>query len=451
MSKRTVLVVMGLLAASLVRARGDASPEIWQDPEFKKAFLGSYAVLSELEPRVTGEERALLERVYPLMSTDLDAAARQIREGSKPDSTALFDFVLGNIAFQQERTAEAASHYETALTKLPSFRRAWKNLGLVRVRDGKLDDAIHAFTRMIQLGGGDAVSYGLLGYAYSAKQDHLAAEAAYRNALLLEPENVDDRIGLVKAVIRQEKFEEAAGLLNVLIERYPERAEFWLLQASAYVGMKQPLRAAENYEVVARMGKATGESMNVLGDIYVNEGLPNLAAAAYGRALELDTGRSPARPIRNAEVLVSRGANAEARELVGRIRELLGGALEDSDRRTLLKLEARISLVSGQSEEAARILEEVVSLDPLDGDALLLLGQHWVRAGDPQRALVYIERAANIEAFEAVAKGRQGQILVTLGKYDEALQVLRRSQELRPSDQIARYIEQVERASRARR
>jgi Flp pilus assembly protein TadD len=96
------------------------------------------------------------------------------------------------------------------------------------------------------------------------------------------------------------------------------------------------------------------------------------------------------------------------------------------------------------------VLEEIVALDPLDGDALMLLGQHYNRASDPDRALFYYERAQGIEAFEADARVRQAQILVGQSKFKEAVPMLRRAQELKPRDEVAKYLDQVERLARAR-
>jgi len=45
----------------------------------------------------------------------------------------------------------------------------------------------------------------------------------------------------------------------------------------------------------------------------------------------------------------------------------------------------------------------------------------------------------------------RAQILVAREQYAPALPLLKRAQELTPRDEIARYIEQVERAARARR
>lgn len=447
-----VLLYAFAVGIALPGIRGaDEAATVWSDPVFQKQFLGDFGILADVEPKMTAEERALLEKVYPLMSSDPDEAARQIEAGRKPDSSALLDFVLGGIDYQKDRVEEAAARYEAAVAKFPSFRRAWKMLGVSRYRLQNSDAAILAFTRMLQLGGGDAVSYGLLGDAYAARQDHLAAEAAYRNALLLDPDNAAYRVGLVRSVLKQEKYEEAAGLLRVLLEKFPERAEFWLLQANAFVNLKQPLRAAENYEVVYRMGKGTPESMNVLGDIYVNEGLPNLAAPAYARAIELDPAQPLVRPLRNIETLLARGATAEAGGLVARLRAVAGDRLGAEENRKLLKLDARIAVADGNGEQAARVLEELVSLDPLDGEALLLLGQHHQRTGDLERALVYFERAAGIEAFEGPAKARQGQVLAAQGKYDAALPLLKRAQAIKPTDQLALYLAQVERLARTAR
>ncbi len=77
-----------------------------------------------------------------------------------------------------------------------------------------------------------------------------------------------------------------------------------------------------------------------------------------------------------------------------------------------------------------------------------MIGQHHARSGDPERALVYFERAANIEGFEAQASIRQAQVLVGQAKYDAALPLLRHAQELKPQEQVARYLAQVERLAR---
>ena len=58
--------------------------------------------------------------------------------------------------------------------------------------------------------------------------------------------------------------------------------------------------------------------------------------------------------------------------------------------------------------------------------------------------------AAAIEAFEADAKVRHAQLLVGLGRYSEALPLLRRAQTVKPPENIQEYMEQVERVANSR-
>lgn len=440
-----------LHAADGLGADADVS-SVWADPSFQKAFLGTYGINADIEPRVTPAELKLFEKIRPFMESDRAKAREMLVKAMKPESTAMYDFTLGNMAFQEGDFAEALKHFNEATRKFPSFRRAWRNTGLIQAKNGAFDEAILAFTEMIKLGGGDAYSYGLLGFAYASKLDYQAAEVAYRNALLLDPKNNEWRLGLTRCVFKQSKFQDAATLLDGLIEAYPEKPEFWLLQAQTYLGMKQPLKAAENLEALDLLGKSSLDSLYTLGDIYLSESLVELSVRAYVKAIDAKSEQPIGRPLRAAELFAARGAIAESKTLTDKIHRAWDGRMEEGDRRTLLKLEARVAMASGGGTgEAAKVLEEIVELDPLDGEALMLLGQHWAKEGDADRAVLYFERAARIDSFEANAKIRMAKVLVDSGRYQEAVAPLKRAQEIRPREDVARLLDQVERIVRSRK
>lgn len=455
---RTFIAGVLLLSPPAIMQAATADPpapealDLWQDDSFQKSFVGSYGFNAEIEPRVTTVEREQLqEKLYPLLSGPADVAIETIEKLMTPDSSAVFDFTLGNLHYQEGRLDDAAAHYETAIAKFPSFRRAHKNLGLIYVRNGRFEEALGSLSRVIQLGGNEGLVYGLLGYAYSQTEKYVSAESAYRNAVLLEPGTLDWKLGLTHSVIRQNKHNEAIGLLDELIGQYPDRADFWMLQANAYIGLGQPMKAAGNFEIVHRMGKATFAGLQTLGDIYTNEGLWDLAERAYGQALDLDTDRSIDRPLRFVEALSQRGATENAGRLMARVKSSYGDTLDDADRKKLLKLEARMAVAEGTGGEALTVLQEIVALDPLDGEALLLLGQHHARIDEPDQAIFYYERAENLDGFEAEAKIRHGQLLVSMARYTEAVPLLKRAQEMRPSEELERYLDQVERLARSKR
>ncbi len=427
---------------------------LWRDPEFKRQFLASYGVASNIEPSLTPEEQKLMGVLATLMGTDNGPTVVRnfLERAPQSGRSALLDFMLGNLLLQETKLNEAARWYETALTKFPSFMRAHKNLGLVKIRTGEYEKAVTALVRAIDLGDRDGLTYGLLGYAYAVLGKNTAAESAYRAAIMLQPESLDWKLGLSRILYKSHKYEEAATLCSELVAEYPSRPDLRLLLAGAYLGLKQNMRAAEVYEVLDAVGEATDDMLNTLGDIYVNENLFDLAADAYSRALQRGGATVATRAVRNAEVMVARGATREAGVLLEQLRKLPSTEQKPEDRIRILKLNARLAMTKRDGgDEQAKLLEEIINVDPLDGEAMILLAQHYAQKPEGiEKASLLFERAAAIAAYEAEAKLRQAQMLVRAGRFQEALPLIKRSQELRPRDDVARYLEQVERVARSR-
>jgi tetratricopeptide (TPR) repeat protein len=438
--------------AATPSTQGDELPAFWRDPSYRQRLAESYFAEGDVEPKPpTAGERATLQEVADAMGNDkADDAIRLLQRQQGPAVTAVIDFTLGTLHMQREQLAEAAAAYVIATTKVTRFRRAWKNLGLVQVRLGAHTDAARSLTRVIELGGADALTFGLLGFALSNADDHLAAESAYRMATMLDPATMDWRLGLARSLFRQRRHADAAALCATMIALHPDRTDLWLLQANAYVGMNELRKAAENYEVVDRLGQSSAESLYMLGDIYTNEALPDLASNAYVRAIGRDHKGDPSRALRAAKALAARGAHGECKLVVDALEQTLGSKLDDVAKKDVLKLRARLAVASGAGEEEARVLEQLVALDPLDGEAILLLGQYHQRRGEPERAVLQFERAAGIAAFEADAKVQHAQLLVKQARYAEALPLLRRAQQLKPRDPIQQFLDQVEKAAQGK-
>ncbi len=432
------------------RAQGPEELAIWRSDAFRRQFVESYAAESDIEPRLTTPERDLMQKVYDLISAEKPAEAMKLLEGARGDSvTAVVDFTIGNLHFQEERLEQASMAYRTAVGKFPKFRRAWRNFALVAVREAEWVAAIEAFTRVLALGGVDSTTYGLLGYSYANTEAHLSAETAYRMAVLMDSQLLDWQLGLARSLFKQERFAEAAALCAPLVRQDPDRGDFWMLQANAYLGLGNAQKAAENLEMVDRLGQSTAESLNTLGDIYVNDELFDLAVGAYLRAI--DAGQpSPDRAMRAARVLIRRGVLTETRQLLDAIDQSYGPKLEGKQKKDLLHLRSSLAMAEGAGEEEARVLEQIVALDPLDGDALIQLGQHSQRTNNLERAAFYYERAANIPEYEASAKQAHAHLLIGERKYREALPLLKRAQALAPRDSVAQYIEQIERLAGGR-
>jgi Flp pilus assembly protein TadD len=424
---------------------------IWNDPDFARRLIGSYGFAPDIEPRMAPDELALYrDKIVPLLRDNPGKAQTELAGLAKPGASAVFDFTLGNLYFQNEDLTNAVKFFTSALAKHPDYRRAQKNLSFALVRSGKYAEAVAPLTRTISLGGGDSKVFALLGFAYMSMGRYVSAEGAYQQAAVLEPENAEFKLGLVKCAIATANYDHALALLDELTGQFPERETLWTLQANIYIQKEQPAKAAISLEMLRRRGQATPQNLFLLGDLYMTEEARDLALAAYLEAIEKDGGQNPALALRPAQILVSRSAWEEARTLFAKIRSS-AGTLNPADEMKLLKLEAKVAMASGAGEQGIATLEQIIRKNPLDGEALLLAGDYYGKHDQREKAEYRYQTAAGIAGFEAEAYLKHAQLLVASQKYAPAVELLRKAQKVKPRDNVQRYLEKVEQLSRAGR
>jgi tetratricopeptide (TPR) repeat protein len=125
---------------------------LWNDESFVKSFLGSYGVLAVYEPKISDAEKDVLRKLIDLIKANPKAAIEQLEPQIKAGSSAAFDFILANLYFQDGNLAKAEQYYTSATKKHPSFRRAYKNLGLVYIQDGNFEKAVPTISKALELG-----------------------------------------------------------------------------------------------------------------------------------------------------------------------------------------------------------------------------------------------------------------------------------------------------------
>lgn len=446
-------LVLVLAGVSPFVVRADSTPwngaNVLDDPAWRAHFLGTYGVLSGAEPEIRATEREILREVIELMKVDTRAAAAMLEGQVTADSSASVDFILANLQFQNGALDAAMKRYEAALAKFPDFRRAHKNLGLLEVQKGNYAAAIVNLSRAIELGDRDGRSYGLLGYCYIHAEKYVAAEQAYRNAILQQPDTRDWKLGLARSLLAMQRHEEAAALFGELLAANPEDTAAWMLQANAFLGQDDPMAAAVNLEAVRMMGKADTRSLVLLGDIYMNAEMHDLARSAYLEVVERDKSRTQFRAAsRAAGLLLRTRAYEDAGKILAAIGRTYQGKLSADEELELLTLQARLARARGESAEAAKMLEAIVARDGTRGDALLELASYQRSAGAPERALLLIERAERIEAFRYPALLEHAQLLVDEKDYGKAADVLRKALQIKSEPRVEQFLARVERAVR---
>lgn len=420
---------------------------MWKDPAFIKSFIGSYGFLAGAEPDVSPEEIDALRSLIDIINVRPKVAIEQLEQQITSETSAAFDFILANLYFQEGQLREAERHYKVAIEKYPAFRRAYQNLGLVQVQDNNFEDAVITISTALEKGVVDGRAYGLLGYGYLTQELYYPAEAAYRQAILIQPEVEDWKVGLARCLLQTEQYTNAIALFDTLLKKSPDNTDYWLMQSNAYLGSDESLAAAQNLEIVRRMGKAELTTLTLLGDIYMNNQLPDLALDAYLAASYKATPKDIKSILRAASLLNRSGNNDQATNMITRIRDGFSQQISDEQELELLTLEAKIARASGDDPKAITILAEIVKRDSLNGEALIEIGNYYAEQGDMARATIRFQEAEKIEASERAALIAHAQALVREGDYVKAVPMLRRALQIKPEPHIQEYTRRVERAA----
>lgn len=421
--------------------------ELWEDDAFVKSFIGSYAFLVGYEPKISDEEKDVLRTLVDLIKANPKAAIGQLELQLKSSSSAAFDFILANLYFQDANLEKAEKFYKTAIKKYPNFRRAYKNLGLVQVQAGNFKEAISTISKALELGEVDGRAYGLLAYGYLTEGMYYPAEAAYRQAILIQPDQKDWKVGLARCLLETERYKEAVSLFDTLLMDDPNNTDYWLLQSNAYIGNDQSMRAAQNLEIVRHIGEAELSSLILLGDIYMNNSALELALSAYQSAVKVASSDDARALLRVAEIL-TRTANFEkAAIIIKDIRQNDAVNLSSDQDLQLLNQEAKIARAQGDDDTAVEILNKIVERDALNGEAIIELANYYADKGLLPEAINRYEQAAKIGAYERDALIAHGQSLVRDARYIEAVPLLKRALLLKPEPNLEDYTSRVERAA----
>ena len=392
------LLISGLLAEPI-----KVSPEWFRTTEFRKRFVGTYGFLPEVEPKVDPEEARLIAELSEILSTGrfkeaetrLVAFIKERRNPVDPDSeakgvSAALIFTLGNLYYQNGRLQDAEESYLLAIKRFPDYRRAHKNLALLYGRSERLPKAKPHLIKAIDLGDSDHLSFGLMGNILLGEDKALAAEAACRQAYLLNPEELEWKVGRVRSLLLKEDWVQAASMLQSLINENPDDPQMWMQQANCFLQSGEVMRAAENYEVLRLKGIADEAALNTLGDIYANQEQALLALGAYLSAIRISDSVKVDRALKSAGYLLQLEAPAEAARIMNELRTKAGESFTNEQKVEACLVESDIAAAQEDLTGAASLLNQALELSPANG------------AGRIRLAEIFLKQAAQAESDEKI-------------------------------------------------
>ena len=198
-----------LLGRIYLRSLGDINGAGVQQETVAKA-IGEYAEVHRLDP--TDQEASLwLARLYRIHN-DPEKAEQVLNAMLKDD---------------------------------PGNEAAVEQLTQLLLDENKADEAVKLLQGMTEHSSSPTL-LDLLGDAYTQTHDFAKAEAAYRKAVDLDPTELSHLRGLGQTLLSEEKYEEALGVYQKLIDLMPDDSDNYLRIAQIYRELHQLDKAEEN-------------------------------------------------------------------------------------------------------------------------------------------------------------------------------------------------------------
>ncbi len=479
MKKELALLMFALAAAGALSGQFQANPleSFWSDPAWQSRFAASYGALHKGEPAVAEEEMAYFkDKVKPLLPLDVPGAAARLESfAGKPEAGPATRLTLANLYFQMGELNKAAAHYTRALDEFKDFTRAHRNLGILYMLQEKENKAAAHLSKAIALGDPEGSTYGLLGYLHYKNKRYLTAESALKQAIIYAPQNRNWEWLLAETLRHQGKYEEANLIIGKMLGQNPNNGLLWITQAKIHNGMEtkasvmgmekkswyqdldpyQKVWLAEleqsvcDLEIVSRLGADTLDTLMLRGDLFLKNGMPQIAVSAYLKVLKKTAEIRPEKPLKAAEQLLELGDLDAASRLLDAVEANLGAKLSPAEKKDLTTLKAIRAMAAGEGEKMISALEEVVRADPLNGPALITLGRYYGGHGEEERAVLMFERAGQLPEYRPKALIHHAKLRIQMKDWNRAYRLLSESQDLRYNENLEKYIAQVDQVRRA--
>ncbi|HET8698041.1 MAG TPA: tetratricopeptide repeat protein, partial [Gammaproteobacteria bacterium] len=400
-----------------LRTPADGSRPLTPPPSAEQARARARARDRPMEnPQAAGSSRSIQSAAnnapFPNRPIAAPAVPRTI--------SASMLYLIGHSYFSLQRYVPAETAFEVLLHGMPNHVRAHESLGILYLRTEQYEAAREHLARAVELGRNTANVYTALGYLDQKTQHYWGAASAFQQVLVLEPGNRNAQRGLLDALAQTHEHAKASALVEQLLRAEPNDASLWLYRAQIALSAGGRGAALASLEAARRLGDDSAANRRTLIALHLESG--NAA-----RAVDLLRG-SAAGPLDFATVdqALGRLAGADDWERFRLLSASVDRALlPAADQSRLLARRAALARHDGNRRAAEAALEDALTLDPSNGDALVALGQLYREARDYGRAELLLRRASTYAPVRSDALLESAGVALEQEDFDSALTLLR--------------------------
>jgi tetratricopeptide (TPR) repeat protein len=347
----------------------------------------------DVDPRF-GEARAKLASAYEQLGDGPNALSEYVRAADLLPNDLNIHIATGNYLVAARRASDALARADAVLQRDPKHIEGHILRGNALGGLNQLDRALAEMEEALRLDPSRGITYTQIGLVEAARGEAQAAEAAFERAVDLAPDNVGCRLALANFYWASGRLSEAEKALEAALTLDP-----------ANEGTNRALA------VFALASGRVGEAEQYLT-----------------RFVELS--KAPASIFTLAEYYMATRRSAKALELL----EPLANSAVSGARQRL----ARAYAIAGETAKAHRLVDEILSQSPNDGDAMLLKSQLLIEGGKRAEALGVLRLAVAADPRAIGAHFALGKLHAARGDSQGAEAAFREVLRLNPSASAAR-------------
>ncbi|HKV63123.1 MAG TPA: tetratricopeptide repeat protein [Candidatus Acidoferrum sp.] len=173
------------------------------------------------------------------------------------------EYKKGLESLTKENLAGSVEHFTKAVQAFPDYYEAFYHLGLVKTRQGLLDEAMPAFQKAIDLSAGRYAwaDFGI-GYVQYLEGKTDEAVTTIRRGLEVDANSADGYLFLGMAYLRLNRLDEAEKSAREALLRNPKLAQAYLLLSDVYGRQKEYLAQLQGLEAYLKLEPNGADSQN---------------------------------------------------------------------------------------------------------------------------------------------------------------------------------------------
>jgi len=441
MTYKNILIISWLcVTTSFAQAEKlPISKDYWKSSSFLKEFNGSYRINANIEPSISGEERALLVSIQSSMAAgNRKTALAKLQASKYAKTSAAIQFNIGNLLSEEAELDKAIEQYKSAIKLKPSFRRAQQNIAYAYARKNDLESAYPYLLEVVRLGGNDGSVMGLLANYYQSQERYQAALLSFQKAQLTQPEVTEWKLGTAYCLQQLGENNKALVQFQELEKVLPGSKDIKLQLANLHFILDQKHKAIVKLELLRRLKQLEPVNELWLGTLYLSEDNISLASSTLKRVLEQGKVQDFSATFNAIRYSLDIGQLKLAQELLDLVDK---EKLSQKDQTKVTRTEAQLNLKDQATvTKGVELLKSLIQNDPTDVHSQYLLAVHYSEIKAYQEAIILLEQALLIDSnFQLQLYTELAKANVALKQYDSALAALQSYLDLEKSDHIQEY------------